>query len=497
MALHTDLPPPPAWPPAPAPPPVLAPGRTEWVIRVLGVVIAALLAVSAVAVVTHQGRTTIDHPEAWDPRVAELAAYAESVRGLEFDHPVLVDFLTAAEYTKETTQDEDGLDEDSRVGLDRQAASLRAIGVASGEVDLFTAFNTVADGGTLAFYDPVEQVVRVRGTEMTVGLQVTLVHELTHALQDQHFDLEQLYEDDLDSSASTAFRALIEGDALRVEDAYATEELSTEEQATYDDEYAAAVEVSAASTVEVPPFISASFSVPYLLGQPFVTMLANQGGNAAVDDAFHDPPFTEEHLFDPASYLGGESSDEVALDLDDDIEVQEEGPFGSPSWYLMLAERIDPKVAFDAALGWAGDAYAIFKANGRTCVRAVFTGDRSSDEKEMASALRAWASEMPGGRAEVIDVDGHPGLHACDPGTDVDMALSGRAEDALYVPSLWSYLVADAATELDEDGSRCYAHGVIDTLTYEQMTDPTGAAYDGDEFQSTLNRAFEDCIPAR
>jgi len=490
MAPLTDLPPPPAWPPS------ALPNRGEWAIRVLGVMIAALLAVSAVAVVTHEGDDTVAHPRAWDPRVAELAAYVASARGLEFDHPVLVDFLTPDEYTKESTADQDTLDKDDRADLDRQAASLRALGVASGAVDLFAAFNTVADGGTLAFYDPVEQVVRVRGTKMTVGLQVTLVHELTHALQDQHFDLERLYEDDLDSSAATAFRALIEGDALRIEEAFAREELSSEEQTTYDEEYAAAVEASATSTAEVPPFISASFSVPYVLGQPFVMMLANLG-SGAVDDAFDEPPSTEEHLFDPASYLGGESHEEVDLGLDEDIEVQEGGPFGSPSWYLMLAERIDPKVALNAALGWAGDAYAIFSSGGRTCVRAVFAGDRSRDEKEMAAALRTWVSEMPGGRAKVIDVDGHPGLQACDPGDDVDMSLTGRAESALYVPQLWSYLVADAATDLDEDGSRCYAHKVIDTLTYEQITDPSGAALDGDEFQLILNEAFETCAAAR
>ena len=70
----------------------------------------------------------------------------------------------------------------------------------------------------------------------------------------------------------------------------------------------------------------------------------------------------------------------------------------------------------------------------------------------MDDALVAWAEQMPGGRAKVIDVKGHPGLEACDPGPDVDMGLTGRAATALYVPSLWGYLVADAATQLDATG---------------------------------------------
>jgi hypothetical protein len=100
---------------------------------------------------------------------------------------------------------------------------------------------------------------------------------------------------------------------------------------------------------------------------------------------------------------------------------------------------------------------------------------------------------VPGGHAEAIDVDGHPGLDACDPGTEVDTALSGRDEHALFLPSLWGYLIADAAQQLDADGARCYAAGVLERLTFEEITDPEGAALQGDAFQQTLVEAFQTC----
>jgi hypothetical protein len=53
--------------------------------------------------------------------------------------------------------------------------------------------------------------------------------------------------------------------------------------------------------------------------------------------------------------------------------------------------------------------------------------------------------------------------------------------------------VADAATALDAEHSRCYAHTVLDQLTYEQITDPEGAAFEGDAFQRRLSDAFETC----
>ncbi len=500
MTHLTSRPPPPTWTPAtllPPPPPPPSPGppraRHSRAHGALAVAITLLLVGAAVGLLTHGADSEPSHPDHWDPQVTDLITFVERERGLFFRHPVYVDFLTAAEYTKASTADTKDVAAGDRADLNRYAGQLRALGLASGKVDLFAAYNAVSDGGTLAFYDPTDQRVKVRGTTVTVGLRVTLVHELTHALQDQHFDLERLYDEHLDSSAATAFRALIEGDALRVEEAYTSGTLTETEQAQYDKEYAAQLNDSIASTSDVPPFVSASLSVPYLLGQPFVLMVANKGGNAAVDKAFRHPPDTEEHLFDPASFLAREKSKPVRLGLPARVDVIDDGPFGSPSWYLLLAERIDPKVAFEATLGWAGDAYATFERKGRSCVRAAFAGDSARDESEMSAALGAWAAALPGGMAKAIDVKGHPGLEACDPGTGIDMALSGRPEHALFLPSLWGYLVADAATALDARGARCYAHEVVAGLTYDQIADPEGAAFQGDDFQRLLAEAFQTC----
>jgi uncharacterized protein YjaZ len=82
--------------------------------------------------------------------------------------------------------------------------------------------------------NPHEAVIvrDVRGTELTPSVESTLVHELTHALQFQHFDLgkhhEELEEAD-DSAASSAYTALVEGDARRIQAAW-RENLSEEEQ---------------------------------------------------------------------------------------------------------------------------------------------------------------------------------------------------------------------------------------------------------------------------
>jgi hypothetical protein len=459
--------------------------------------IAGVLGVGAVSLATgafdDEGGS---HPAGWDPRVLPLVRFVERERGLDFDHPVYVDFLSAEEYSTQSTSGESELSKDDRASLDRLAGELRAFGLASGKLDLLAAYNQVTDSGTLAFYDPADRRVRVRGADLTVGVEVTLVHELTHALQDQHFDLAKLLDDADDDGASVARRGLAEGDALRVEDAYISDQLSDDEEAAYDEEYAGELESSEAGTDGVPSFLLAGFGVPYALGQPFATMLYDQGGNRAVDAAFRKPPTTEEHLFDPVSYLAHEKAEPTANGLAKRIETTEDGTFGSPSWYLLLADRIDPKTALSATLGWAGDTYATYERDGRTCVRAVFQGDGARDDEEMRDALGLWAADLPAGletHVELLDVKGHPAIDACDPGDDVDVLGADRADETLVVPAVHAYLEADAATVLDPAETRCYAATVIAQVSYDQLLDPDGAVFQDEAFQQLAEDAVERC----
>lgn len=492
-AARPPMPPMPPLPPLPDP---FAPKRSRRYIPALAVTIVGVLVVAALAIVTGVfDDDHLPHPDAWDPRVAELAEYVEGARGLDFEHPVFVDFLSPEDYTAEVTTEEGDLDEDQQTELDRLGAHLRAFGLASGELDLFDDINTVTDGGTLAFYRPDDARVRVRGTELSVGVRVTLVHELTHALQDQHFDLAEIVGGDLDDGESDARRALVEGDALRIEDQYVSEALSEEERTSYQAEYDEELAQGEAATADVPSFVTASFGLPYALGRPFVTMLDAQGGNDAVDDALRDPPTTAEHLFDPVSYLDREKPLEVELGLDD-IETDDDGTFGPAEWYLLLGDRIDPKQALEAALGWGGSAYGSFERDERQCIRVVFAGDEDDDDAQTRDALAAWHNALPEGLAplvELLEVKDRPGLEACDPGPDVDVLGADRADELLVLPAVHAYLEADAASVLDTDESRCYARTVIDHYSSDELLAPGGAVFTEDDFEDVAIAAVADC----
>ena len=60
--------------------------------------VAAALAAGAVAVMA-SGSSGPSRADEWDPRVADLVQFVQTERGLLFDHPVRVDFLTPEEYS--------------------------------------------------------------------------------------------------------------------------------------------------------------------------------------------------------------------------------------------------------------------------------------------------------------------------------------------------------------------------------------------------------------
>ncbi len=100
---------------------------------------------------------------------------------------------------------------------------MRAMGLLGAGVDLARVENATRAADTLALYDDDTKQVYVRGTgPLTVEQRVALAHELTHVLQDQHFDLNKLNRRARASNAgsSDAVEALVEGDAAHVQDLF-------------------------------------------------------------------------------------------------------------------------------------------------------------------------------------------------------------------------------------------------------------------------------------
>ncbi len=153
---------------------------------------------------------------------------------------------------------------------------------------------------------------RLDRIEMLRGFRSSalLCHELTHALDDQRFDLLRMFADGpLQFDRLLALGALIEGSAESVEMSYRTKgafpllpisilESQGEQRA----------EAYMARHRDVPRLLARAFIFQYLSGLVFVETVKRHRlqGWTALDEAFRNPPRTTEQVLHPEKYFAGE-----------------------------------------------------------------------------------------------------------------------------------------------------------------------------------------------
>lgn len=440
----------------------------------LVVAIALSLATGAVAPAARAATSKA----AWDPRVAAIAKDVERLRGLKFERPVPAAFLSDAAFDKKVAISQRKLSADDKAQIERAAAQLRAAGLLADDIDLREAMSSLQTAYVLAYYDPKTKRVTVRGTQLDPATEVTLAHELTHALQDQHFDLEKLQRAASRSHSSDALKALVEGDAVRVQQMY-TAGLPADERARYDAASRSSSDTARAEAraSSVPDSLLAFVQSSYLLGPLMLQVARAVNGEHAIDRLFRDPPTNDSAYLTPTRLVDGTKVRAVAppkLARGERVEGKPD-VFGAFALYLILASRSDPVPALAVADGWAGDSMVTFRRNGRTCVRASFAGRTNDASNAIGDALGHWAEQGSPGAADVERHGRLSTLTACDPGASGVPSHDGSMA-ALIVADVRNTLLAT----LTEQGvgiapAQCTANGVVRDPAVRPLVDATVA----------------------
>jgi hypothetical protein len=428
------------------------------------VLVTAMITVLGTSVAGAVARPAEDAPEKWDARVAPIAARVAKLRGLSFDHPVPVRYLSDAAFRKRVSTRESKLTKSDRRKIANLESTLRAFGLIDAGTDIVKSIDAVSGAGVLAYYDPEAKEVVVRGKgPLDVNRKATLAHELTHVLQDQHFDVLDLRRaaSDSDTSSSSALTALIEGDAERIKDAY-LKGLSAADRKAYDAHEAEEADSVASEIESAPELVKIEFSAPYIFGPMVLDVLTAHGGNRAVDDAMGRGAPTDKIYLEPAEALRDPKVTAVSTPAipKGAHRLGKADEIGAFDLYTLLASRIDRQDALNAADAWTGDRYVTYRDDGRVCARATIASTKAG-ASALTGALRAWAGAMPAATVEPGPGRRRVTVTSCDTGT-IAPPTADQTQGAVQLLATRNAIFASAvrggaSTAL----AACVAHDIV------------------------------------
>ena len=342
------------------------------------------------------GSSTTTAATELDRFVDEAVAFIEKERGVKFVTRPTVVVLDDAAFIARFRElvDEDA--EKNKDVYDDVTGIFQAIGLLSRDMSYVEAQKLLGEGGVLGYYDQESKELRVRSAQLTPFARTVVVHELTHALDDQRFDLDRPEYDSSDDEIAFGFTALAEGNARRIENKYRSS-MSAADKANANAEELRLGASGAAVLAKLNLSLLQLEVAPYDLGERFVAALLDKGGQATLDQAFADPPRTSEQVIDPAKYFAKEGRRTVNPPTADEPPFKT-GVFGQVALQVMLGSANTARVAETAAAGWGGDWFVAWKESNRSCIRVDFVMESAKDTTELRDALTKWAKDRPSGK---------------------------------------------------------------------------------------------------
>jgi hypothetical protein len=297
----------------------------------------------------------------------------------------------------------------------------RAFDFIEEDIDLLQIYTDLLISQVAGYYDPEANTMNVLlfseeelGDSLPILEQIFYVHEYTHALQDQHYDLTGFYEavEEMDD-ALLARQALVEGDATFVMQLFLTEVVAANPLAAL-----SILTSDVVANAEIPPgtpdILEAELTMPYLEGLTFVTALYEAGGITAIDAAFSNPPESTEQILHPTRYLNDDQPMAVTLASVEPADVLGSGwdqVINGTMGEFYLREYLETQLsggdAADAAAGWGGDQYALFhnEAADQHAWIMRLAWDSSDERTEFVGLYNEFVRSRYDGRAETARFD--------------------------------------------------------------------------------------------
>lgn len=313
--------------------------------------------------------------------LTRVKAGVAELRDLAFLQPVEAEYLSPTELTDYL---QELMGEEERKELHQLDELLSILGLVAPDVDLIDLYLDLLAEGVLGAYNTEDGrlVVRLQADAIGPSQELTLAHELTHALQQQHFDIHSLLEDaEGDFDRGLAVSALAEGDATLLELLYLRSNSLSPPEIPASPVYDSA-----------PQVIQDLLLFPYTAGLRMLTQNFGDEGWDDIDASYQTPPRSTEQVMHPEKYLDAEPPLHVTLPDVSPVLGQDWTPIYSSTGGQFLIQnyldsRLSTREATRAASGWGGDSFALYSdAGDNRLLLWAFRWDSQDDAEEFFDA---------------------------------------------------------------------------------------------------------------
>jgi hypothetical protein len=339
---------------------------------------------------------------------AEIRTQIEELRGIKFKEPVAVKLADKKTFFSYAKARQDKTESPAKRARDETVAKL--LGLIPPGIDYQAELLRILEDQVGGFYDPASKTFFLMDSFTGGVARIILAHELTHALDDQHFDIDGgLAKCGDDSDAAIAYMSLVEGSGTSLMNEWF---LKHRADVTVAD-IMAAQSLGAKALAEAPPFMWKPLLAAYQAGEKFLVktsglnLTAKTVPLADIQSCFAAPPRSSEQVLHPKKYWDAEKRDDPIAITVDTTKLPEAwtlagvDTLGELYLGLLTTPRKDRKgldlknpmsvlavqYTNNAAEGWGGDRLVLLRRGDDAMLQLVTAWDSDKDADEFAAAL--------------------------------------------------------------------------------------------------------------
>ncbi|MBA3657248.1 MAG: hypothetical protein H0W69_07840 [Gemmatimonadaceae bacterium] len=294
-------------------------------------------------------------------QVAEAIPKIEVAVGLKFKTPPKVETRSRAQVRAFVAQE--FMDPAAQQDLAGTEASYKRFGMIPDSLHLQKFMVDLLEEQIVGYYDPKTKVLYVVDGSPREAVEITVTHELVHALQDQYISLDSIQSAHGQNDRSTAAQAIFEGQAVyeQIAASLGGTNVAINLPGGWDRirdmirENQSAMPIFAAA----PLVIQETLIFPYLSGAEFVRNFKDRRGGQSI---YEDIPVSTEQVLHPVAYFARRDAP-TSIDLGKLVGATPvyENTLGEFETRLFIFQHLgDQNESVRAATGWDGDRYVLF-----------------------------------------------------------------------------------------------------------------------------------------